>query len=102
MPERAAKRIDITLHRVGTGEIVAGQEHEIRMLAIDCLDSQEEPRQVFIAIHVEVADLAGDGLAMSLAKPTDRQVDARDLDLIDGLAPHAMQRAQRERRPPLS
>ncbi len=98
MPERAAKRIDVPMHRVRAGKIVSGEKNQVRMLAVDRLDRQEQPRQVLIAVHVKVADLARDRAAMRSGEASHRQVDTRDFDFVDRPAPHAMKRAQGQRR----
>ena len=57
--QRVAKRADIAPHRVGSGKIIAGEKHELRLLAIDDIDREFEPLDVLIHVEMEVADLAG-------------------------------------------
>src|SRR5581483_3957047 len=102
MAHRSAKRIDVSMHCVGPGEIVAGKENEIGMLAIDGLDGEMKPGEVLVAIDMEVAYLAGDGRAMRIAEAPHGEIDSRDIDFIDGLAPHPVKRAEREWRVPLA
>src|SRR5208282_614981 len=95
--QRVAERVDVVVHRIRAGEVVSGQKDKVRMLAIDRLDGKMEPREVFVAVDVKIAYLAGDSAAMGFGESADRQVDSREVDLVDGLAPHAMQRPKRER-----
>src|SRR5437763_12595813 len=89
--ERAPERIEIAMHRVGPGEVIASEKDQVRMLAIDGIDGEVQPREIFIAIDVEVADLACDHIAMRLAQSAHRQIDVGDIDFVDRLAPYPME-----------
>ena len=58
--QRVAKRTEIAMHRVGSGEIIASQKNQVGLLLIDRLDRHREAFKILVAIDVEVAYLARD------------------------------------------
>ncbi len=58
--QRMAERADIAPHRIGPGKIIAGEKNELRFLAIDDVDREFEPLDIFIHVEMKIADLAGD------------------------------------------
>src|SRR5882762_2333336 len=94
--ERIAKRAEVTIHRVRTGKIIAGQKYEIGMLLINGLDCECESFEVFVAIDMKVADLTGDQSAQSGWQCAYRQFDLGHHNLVDRSSPHPMQRTQRQ------
>src|ERR1700682_3084307 len=95
--ERIAKSAEITIHRVRTGKIIAGQKYEIGILLVDRLDRERQSFEVFVAIDVKVTDLTGDQSAQSGWQSAHRKLDLGHHDLVNRSPPHPMQRTQRER-----
>ena len=58
--QHATEMADVPAHRVTRGKIIAGQEDQIRMFAIDCTDCLLKAIQILFAVDVKVADLARD------------------------------------------
>ncbi len=96
--QRVAERTEITAHRIGTGKVIARQENQLRLLAVEHFDRELEPLDVFIAVEMKIADLARDDSLKRQRQAAHRELDFRDLDFVDRPAPHPMQRAKRERR----
>src|ERR1700675_4602504 len=100
--ERIAKRAEVTIHRIRTGKIIAGQKYEIGMLLVDGLDRERESFEVFVAIDMKVADLTGDDSAQSSWQSAHRQFDLGHLGIVDRSPPHPMQLTHGEWRLPTS
>ena len=95
---RLAKSCQVAAHRLGPGEIIAGQENEIRPLRVDRADGQHQAFEVFVAVDVQIAQLAGDHPLQRCRQAAHREPNARDVDFVERAAPDPMQRAQRDRR----
>ena len=96
--EYAAKIGQITTHRGTAGKIIAGEKYEVRLLLVDQLDGHIEAGQIFVAIDVEVTDLASDYPFEAGGQMAHRKPDRNDIELVDGAAPQAVKRTKRDRR----
>jgi hypothetical protein len=92
--QSAPKGFDVPPHRRRAREIITGKKDEFWTLAIDRFDRLFEPRNIFVAIEMEIAYLAGDDAVKSRPQTPHRQVHAHDLDFIDRPPPHPMQRPE--------
>ena len=57
---RLAKSRQVTAHRLRPREVVAGEEHQVRLLRVHRADRQHQALEVLVAIDVQIAQLAGD------------------------------------------